>query len=86
MLEGRVDPRLSLSSLLSHGVQASQVMKAISKDMHLALTPNSTVITDKKGFRLTWPLLLVIKSNPHHSVEVCMCRERKCSYVQHFSS
>lgn len=49
-LESRVNPALSLSSLLSHSLQASPVMKAISKDLHLAKMPRSAVITDTGRF------------------------------------
>lgn len=47
-----VNPTLSLSSLLSHSLRASPVMKAISKDLHLVQTPNSAVITDTDRFLL----------------------------------
>lgn len=49
-LESRVNPALSLSSLLSHSLQASPVMKAISEDLHLAKMPRSAVITDTGRF------------------------------------
>lgn len=53
----RVNPTLSLSSLLSHSLQAPPpIMKAIFKDLQVALAPNSAVITDRERFLLPFSL------------------------------
>lgn len=51
----RVNPTLSLSSLLSHGLQPPRIppiMKAIFEDLQVAPASNSAVITDRETFLL----------------------------------